>query len=183
VSSDEQRARALGRLSRAARVQVTISVMINQAIAAQAGINQTDMQCLNLLTLEGPMTPSQLAEALAMTKGGAVTAMIDRLEKGGYVRRARSVQDRRQVQVEMVWGAESRALMARFEPLGEIFSAVAAQYETSELDFLAEYIERSNTAWGSPLTAGPRPEASNAPPWPASLAQPQPGPAGTGPEN
>ncbi|MGH3853273.1 MAG: hypothetical protein ACRDR6_07180 [Pseudonocardiaceae bacterium] len=59
------------------RIQVLRSVLLNQAIAARAGINPTDLQCLNLLTLEGPMTPSRLAEAMAMTKGGAITAMVD----------------------------------------------------------------------------------------------------------
>lgn len=148
MSNDERRVRALGRLSKASRVQVTLAVMINQVVAAQAGVNPTDLQCLNLLTLDGQLTPSQLAEALAMTKGGAVTAMIDRLENSGYVRRVRSAKDRRQVLIEIVWGAEIEALMAHYLPLGAVFDGVAAEYDADELDFLAEYIERSSAALG-----------------------------------
>ncbi|HEX4704641.1 MAG TPA: MarR family transcriptional regulator [Pseudonocardiaceae bacterium] len=146
--NDERRTRALERLSKASRIQVTLAVMINQVVAGQVGVNPTDLQCLNLLTLEGRSTPSQLADALAMTKGGAVTAMIDRLAEAGYVRRVRSDRDRRQVLIEIVRGPEITALMAHYRPLGEVFDSVAARYDADELNFLAEFTERSNAALG-----------------------------------
>ncbi len=148
MSTEQRRRRALERLGKASRVQVTLAVMINQMIASRAGVNPTDLQCLNLLSVRERMTPSRLAEALAMTRGGAVTAMIDRLEKGGYVRRVRSDTDRRQVLVEMVWGTETHALMAQFRPLADIYAGVADPYDAEGLEFLAEYIERSNAALG-----------------------------------
>ncbi|MEU8825846.1 MarR family transcriptional regulator [Streptomyces sp. NPDC048636] len=148
MSIDERRRQAAERLGKASRVQVTLAVLINQTIAAQAGVNQTDLQCLNLLTLQGQLSPSQLAQALAMTRGGAVTAMIDRLEKAGYVRRVRGHKDRRQVLIEIVQGTETNALMEHYLPLRDIFDHVTAQYDPDELDFLAEYIERNNAALG-----------------------------------
>ncbi|MGH3828085.1 MAG: MarR family transcriptional regulator [Pseudonocardiaceae bacterium] len=79
---------------------------------------------MNLLTLEGPMTPSRLAEA--MTKGGAITAMVDRLANAGYLRRIRDVQDWRQVLDEIIWAEPPHRLMAYDEPVGDALVGVLA---------------------------------------------------------
>ena len=56
----------------------------------------TDLVCMCLLQLNGPATPGWLAEMTGLTTG-AVTGMIDRLERAGYVRREADPQDRRKV--------------------------------------------------------------------------------------
>jgi hypothetical protein len=101
-------------------------VLLNQAIATQAGINPTDPQCLSLRTLEGPMTPSQPAEAVTMAKGGVITAMVDRWEKAGYLRRVRGARDRRQVLVEIIWEESPRWRMAYYEPVDDALVGVLA---------------------------------------------------------
>jgi DNA-binding MarR family transcriptional regulator len=133
-------------VNRAMRIQVMRAVLLTQAIAAQSGANPADVQALNLLTLQGPMTPSRLAEAMAMTKGGAITAMVDRLEKAGYVRRTRDPADRRQVLVEPVLGAPLRRLMARFDPVGRALAGVLEQYTDEQLELIFEFTERTNDA-------------------------------------
>ncbi|HEY5854531.1 MAG TPA: MarR family transcriptional regulator [Aldersonia sp.] len=54
-----------------------------------------------MLSLDGSQTPGRLAERIGITRGGAVTAMIDRLERAGFVRRRRDTGDRRRVLVEL----------------------------------------------------------------------------------
>jgi DNA-binding MarR family transcriptional regulator len=49
-----------------------------------------------LLQLHGPATPGWLAEMTGLSTG-AVTGLVDRLERGGYVTRAQDPQDRRRV--------------------------------------------------------------------------------------
>ena len=135
-------------LNRAMRVQVTLAVLVSQAIAAQVGMNPIDLQAISLLTLQGPMTPSELAEAMTMTKGGGVTAMIDRLEKAGYVRRTRSTADRRQVIVECVWGEETNRLADFYAPLGELLAGVMADYTDDQLALITEFMTKNNAAFG-----------------------------------
>lgn len=72
---------------------------LNDLIAQRLGIAQTDLLCLHVLNREGATTAGALSSQLGRTTG-AVTHMIDRLEKGGYVQRKPDPQDRRRVLVE-----------------------------------------------------------------------------------
>jgi DNA-binding MarR family transcriptional regulator len=56
----------------------------------------TDLVCMCLLELNGPATPGWLAEMTGLTTG-AVTGMVDRLERAGYVSREPDPKDRRRV--------------------------------------------------------------------------------------
>ena len=60
------------------------------------GVNPTDLGALCLLLLHGPAPAGRLAELTGLTTG-AVTGVIDRLEKGGFVRRELDPADRRKV--------------------------------------------------------------------------------------
>src|SRR5690348_5195881 len=72
----------------------------DQAVADAAGLNRTDMRCLDVLTREGPVTAGRLAEQTGLT-AGAMTTALDRLEARGLVRRVRDSADRRRVLVEV----------------------------------------------------------------------------------
>ena len=76
------------------------SIMYNQRVADRVGLRLTDMQCINVLDLMGPSTPGELARSTGLTTGG-VTVMLDRLEKGGYVKREPNPRDRRSVLVRL----------------------------------------------------------------------------------
>lgn len=56
----------------------------------------TDLVCMCLLQLNGPASPGWLAETIGLTTG-AVTGMVDRLERAGYVTREPDPHDRRKV--------------------------------------------------------------------------------------
>ena len=75
------------------------AVLFQDAVAKSVGLNSTDLQCANLLLLRGPATPGELAEWSGLTAGGAITSVIDRLERAGLVRRSRDTVDRRRVVV------------------------------------------------------------------------------------
>ncbi|MGK8507558.1 MarR family transcriptional regulator [Nocardia asiatica] len=92
----------LGALREELRKQATQTVVFHSAVAGRLGITVTDLSALNLLSMLGPLTPGQLADRLGITRGGAITTVVDRLERAGYVRRSRDAQDRRRVRVELV---------------------------------------------------------------------------------
>ena len=54
----------------------------DQAIADHLGMNRTDMRCIDLIDQAGGMTAGELARAAGLTTG-AVTAVVDRLERAG----------------------------------------------------------------------------------------------------
>jgi DNA-binding MarR family transcriptional regulator len=140
------RAELLAELSHQARVSTMWTVLLHHAIASRSGINVTDMQCINLLQLRGPMTPGQLAEAMFLTTGGAITAVIDRLEKAGMVRRSRDERDRRRVLVEAAEDGPISDLGRRFEPVAELYAKILDEYPDEKLSILLEYLTRNNEA-------------------------------------
>jgi DNA-binding MarR family transcriptional regulator len=71
----------------------------DQAMADHIGINRTDARCIDLIDQAGGMTAGELAKAAHLTTG-AVTAVIDRLEKAGLARRVADPDDRRRVRIE-----------------------------------------------------------------------------------
>ena len=68
----------------------------DEAAAIYLGVNRTDMRCLDVLLEQGQATPGYLADALGLTTG-SITAMLDRLEKLGYVERRPDPGDRRRI--------------------------------------------------------------------------------------
>src|SRR5580704_15386689 len=87
-------------LTRQIRRSIAGSILFNQKVADRVGLRLTDLQCITLLELLGPVTPGTLAECTGLTTGG-VTVMLDRLEKAGYVKREANPQDRRSVLVRV----------------------------------------------------------------------------------
>ena len=59
------------------------------SMSERAGLNVSDMECLRLLFQKGIATPSELARHTGLTSG-ATTAMLDRLEKAGFIERRKS---------------------------------------------------------------------------------------------
>jgi DNA-binding MarR family transcriptional regulator len=80
----------------------------DEAVAEAIGLNRTDMRCLDVIQREGPVPAGRLAEETGLTTG-AITTVLDRLERAGFARRTRDPADRRRVLVELApearWGA------------------------------------------------------------------------------
>lgn len=104
-------------------------ILYNQRVAEKVGMNPTDMQCIHLIDLMGPLTPGKLAEYTGLTTGG-VTVVLDRLEKGGHIRREPNPADRRSIIVHLQ--------PATMEGIAQHYSAINRQMN----DFLAGYTER-----------------------------------------
>ena len=87
----------------------------DEALAARLGLNPTDLRCFELLVAEPGLSPGRLAELSGLTSG-AITGVLDRLERGGFVTRRPDPQDRRRMAVEPV-AARVRELEAELSPL------------------------------------------------------------------
>jgi DNA-binding MarR family transcriptional regulator len=121
------------------------TVLLHHTVASKAGINVTDAQCINLLSLDGPMTPGQLAQSMGITTGGAITAVVDRLEKAGFVKRTRDADDRRKVIVELIPDSLDR-ISGYFEPIAESTMERFSSYTDEQLHFLLDFARSNNEA-------------------------------------
>lgn len=136
------RADRLVELNRVSRQYLAAYVLFNQAVADRLGMHPTDVQCLNLLTLAAePRTTGQIAELTGLTSGSA-TRLVDRLERGGYVRRERDAHDRRKVLVRLDEDrlAEFGRLWAE---LSEGWDAIFDDYTEKELSLLVRHMRRT----------------------------------------
>lgn len=77
------------------------SLMLQHAIAEKMGLNVTDAECIDFLMEMGPSTAGDLAKATRLTTG-AITSVIDRLEKAGFVKRESDPGDRRKVIIKFL---------------------------------------------------------------------------------
>ena len=84
----------------AARLQQNDYDRFEDAVAEFFGVNRTAMRCMEVLDRVSQLTAGDIARETGLTSG-AVTAMLDRLERVGYVRRLRDASDRRRVLVEL----------------------------------------------------------------------------------
>lgn len=115
-------------------------VFFHEAIAAHVGMNVTEWKCLGLLDQHGPLTASRLAELSGFTTG-AITGIVDRLERAGYVRRRPNPDDRRSVIVEAVYVKELKdRVIPIFQSLGQAMAQIVAQYSQSELAAIARFL-------------------------------------------
>lgn len=141
--STQDRADLMEELRLATQRSTMYTVLLHHTTASKSGMNVTDAQCINTLVLDGPQTPGQLAQVMGITTGGAITAVIDRLEKAGFVKRTRDPDDRRRVIVEVVPQSVAR-FASYFEPMGRAFAERSAGYTEEQLRFLLEWISGNN---------------------------------------
>jgi DNA-binding MarR family transcriptional regulator len=120
------------------------SVMFSQALADRAGIPSTDNECLDFLMLKGPATAGQLAQLTGLTTG-AITAVIDRLEKAGFVQREQDKKDRRRVIVVPNEAKILAEIVPYAMPMGEAMAAICADFTDDELDAILRFAKAANS--------------------------------------
>jgi DNA-binding MarR family transcriptional regulator len=137
LSRTKTRAVLLQELENAMRIGSSQGAMFAKMVADRAGISSADMDCIDFVNVEGRMTAGRLAELTGLTTG-AITGVVDRLEKAGFVRRERDESDRRKVFIVPV----REKMMQVGRPYELVKRAMAKQceaYTDAELKFLIRY--------------------------------------------
>jgi DNA-binding MarR family transcriptional regulator len=120
------------------REMSTETIMFHQAVADELGLYITDHKCMDIIHRFGAMPAGRLGGMTGLTTG-AITGMIDRLEKAGYVRRANDPKDRRKTIVEPIRNKNlERKIEIIFTPLHERMHKFLSSYSDSELSFLLD---------------------------------------------
>lgn len=137
VDDGARRAELFAQLYGLGETSSTETALFHQAAAARYGLGITDMKTLGVLMQEGSMTAGQIAKRLSVTTG-AVTSLIDRLERRNLVIRGPDPTDRRKVIVSVNWQTLSSGENV-YQSIGEAFARLYATYTTDELEFLVRY--------------------------------------------
>lgn len=128
----------LARFSRLGRDVSTITVLLHHRIAERMGLSGTDHKCLEfVLQAKEPLTAGQIAQLSGLSTG-AVTGVIDRLERRGFVRRIRDRHDRRKVLVEVADFDEAEYLHL-FQDHIDLTERVLAKFGPQEWDVIERY--------------------------------------------
>jgi DNA-binding MarR family transcriptional regulator len=139
--SREERAALLGDLGLDVRRHQNVQEAFDDAAVAFLGINRTDGRALDILDQHGRLTAGELARESGLSTG-AVTTLLDRLERAGYVRRVRDDADRRRVLVELTDEARRRSAEV-WAPLAADGADGLAGYSDAELVLIRDFLRAS----------------------------------------
>ncbi len=139
-----ERDRLIAELAREVRLLAREMVRFYAAVADQVGLPVTDLACLGTLRDRGRATPGELAVELGLSNS-AVSRMIDRLERRGYVRRIPDPHDRRRVIVELVPDSQT-PIVGLFAGQVVHTAESVADLSESELRLLLRYLRERTAA-------------------------------------
>jgi DNA-binding MarR family transcriptional regulator len=122
------------------------AVVFYEALAARLGLNATDLLAIQLVAREGEATPSRLADLAGLTTG-AITGVLDRLEKAGIVARESDPNDRRRIIVRLV-PERARELVDALQPLASGTDELLARYAPGERKEISDYLTRASDLLG-----------------------------------
>lgn len=121
----------------------TAVIAFHEAVAHRAGLSISEHKCLGALALTGPVTAGQLARETGFTTG-AITGIVDRLEKAGHVKREPNPEDRRSVIIRLLQDeALRRGPHPMFQSLTEAMARLRADYSEAELATIYGYLVRT----------------------------------------
>jgi DNA-binding MarR family transcriptional regulator len=137
----QRRAELLIKLNEGFRQLSAATILFHQAIADRLGMNITDHKCADILTRNGAMSAGELADHTGLTTG-AITGVVDRLEKAGFVHRVKDPHDRRRVIVKPIIERMDKVMEPLFRSMGRSATMLCEGYSTEELGLLYDFIIR-----------------------------------------
>jgi DNA-binding MarR family transcriptional regulator len=123
------------------RVQLSL---LNHRVVGHLDLRDVDLDCLDLISRHGPLSPSALARRAGLHPA-TVTGILDRLERGGWIARERDPSDRRAVAVRARRdrGAD---LLRLFAGMNTAMDRLCAGYSEAELELIADFLRRATDA-------------------------------------
>ncbi len=144
IARKSKRRELLNKLWDLGRRISTQTVFLHQAIAQSVDLNATDTKCIDLI-LSGPagsVTAGWLSDMTGLTSG-AITHILDRLEKRRFIERVRDSEDRRKVFIH-VRPESLEPLTPLYQAVGKAYLDLAERYGDEELQLICDYMERAS---------------------------------------
>jgi len=122
------------------RELATAVIMFHEALAKKAGLTAAESRCIGILGQREVLTAGELARATGLTTG-AITGIVDRLQKAGWLRREVNPDDRRSVLIRALPNPKAEAvLMPGYARLREAMGAHIAAFSPDELAVIDRYL-------------------------------------------
>ena len=120
---------------------VSLDALTNAA-SPHAGLNRTDMRALDIINMQEGLTAGQLASRLKLTTG-AITGVLDRLERAGHARRMHDQDDRRRVVVQPTPEAKRFGSVV-FRSLAQDLEGLLASYSEADRELIDRFLQSVN---------------------------------------
>ncbi|TDC92303.1 MarR family transcriptional regulator [Actinomadura sp. 7K507] len=117
---------------------------LNRQVGGQLAIKDIDMDCLDLISRHGPLSPSALSRR-ARLHAATVTGILDRLERAGWVARERDPADRRAVTVRAL-PDRGKEVYRLFAGMNSAMESICADYDEQQLTVLADFLRKTTDA-------------------------------------
>lgn len=117
------------------------AAVANQEIARRLGLTLSDLTALDHLLAGEPLGTGELAQRLGMRSPSA-TAVLDRLESAGHVRRVSHPTDRRRVLIEATVDGQARSEHA-VQPLIDELDRLAGQLSEDEQELVTSFLTQA----------------------------------------
>src|SRR5438552_8090015 len=140
-STDSDRRRLTASIKQSLRALSIQLSLLNHQVGAHAGLNDVDLDCLDLVARHGPLSPSALAQRASLHPA-TMTGILDRLERGGWVVRERDPSDRRAVVVRALRDRNAE-LVRLYGGMNSSMSDICGSYSVAELATLADFLRRT----------------------------------------
>ena len=127
-------------VGRLARRHSTAVVLFHHAVAERLGLGPTDHKCLDLLRERGAMAGSDLAAITGLTSG-AISGVVARLEKAGYLRREPDASDGRRQTLRLP--RDKSPVQDVVGPLRRDVADALENFNAHELVAVAEFLSRT----------------------------------------
>ena len=124
-------------VGRLARQHSTAVVLFHHAVAERLGLGPTDHKCLDLLRERGPMAGSDLSAITGLTSG-AITGVVARLERAGYLRRESDPHDGRKQTLHIA--LERAHIHDVIAPLRKDVAALLENFDAHQLTAITEFL-------------------------------------------
>ena len=92
-----------------------------------------------MLSETGPITAGELGRRVGLTTG-SVTALVDRLESAGYVKRERHPKDRRSIMIVPQYEDKSEVQHA-YETLNQHMIEMTNQYTAEQMETIQSFLK------------------------------------------
>ncbi len=123
------------------RQLATAVIMFHETLAKKAGLTAAESRCLGILFQREALTAGELARATGLTTG-AITGIVDRLQKDGWLRREANPADRRSVLIRALPNRRREAVLAPgYARLREAMAALMAEFSPDELLVIERYLD------------------------------------------
>lgn len=115
------------------------SVLFQQNMAQKIGVSHTDLKSAEILNETGPITAGELSKITGLSTG-SITALINRLEKSGYVKRERDQLDGRKVMI-MPIPERQEQIKSHYQSLSMATKELCSAYNEQELILINQFVE------------------------------------------